>query len=82
MQLRSGQKGSAMGDIIKSVANSPFTQDIGKKLITKGISSIPSLFKRGSKKIKNKHLRKMVHSEIMSDIVNQGARRLYGGTGL
>ena len=82
MQLRSGQKRNAMGDIIKSVANSPFTQDIGKKLITKGINSIPSLFKRSSKKIKNKHLRKVVQSEIMSDIVNQGARRLYGGTGL
>ena len=35
MQLRSGQKWSGMGDIIKSVANSPFMQDIGKKLITK-----------------------------------------------
>ena len=35
IQLRSGQKWSGMGDIIKSVANSPFMQDIGKKLITK-----------------------------------------------
>ena len=82
MQLRSGQRGRDMGDVVKSVANNPFVQDLGKKLISKGISSIPFLFKRGIKKIKNKHLRKMAQSDIMSDVVKKGTRRLYGGIGL
>ena len=82
MNLRSGQKGRAIGDVFRSVANSPFVQDIDKKLISKAVNSIPSLFKKGSKKIKNKHLRNVVQSEIMSDIVNKGTRRLYGGIGL
>ena len=80
--LKSGQKGSGISDIARSVANSPFAQDITKKLISKGINSIPSLFKRGSKKIKNKHLRNIAQSEIMSDIVNEGTRALHGGIGL
>ena len=82
MNLRNGQKRRAIGDVFRSVANSPFVQDIGKKLISKAVNSIPSLFKKGSKKIKNKHLRNVVQSEIMSDIVNKGTRRLYGGIGL
>ena len=56
-RLRSGPKGSGISDIARSIANSPFAQDIGRKLISKGINSIPSLFRRGSKKVKNKHLR-------------------------
>ena len=75
--LKSGQKGSGRSDIARSVANSPFAQDITKKLISKGINSIPSLFKRGSKKIKNN----IAQSEIMSDIVNEGTRTLHGGIG-
>ena len=77
-----GQKGRGLGDVFKAVANSPFAQEIGKKIVTKGVNSIPSLFKRGTKKIRNKHLRKMAESEIMSDIVDEGTRRLYGGIGL
>ena len=77
-----GQKGGGLGDVFKAVANSPFAQEIGKKIVTKGVNSISSLFKRGTKKIRNKHLRKMAESEIMSDIVDEGTRRLYGGIGL
>ena len=80
--LRSGQKGSGINDIARSIANSPFAQDIGRKLISKGIKSIPSLFRRSSKEIKNKHLRNIFQSEIMSDIINQGTNKLHGGIGL
>ena len=78
-RLSSGQKGSGIGNIARSVANDSFVRDIGKKLISKGINSIPSLFKKGSNKIKNKRLKKIAQSEIMSDIVNKGTNRLHGG---
>ena len=56
---RKKQKGKGIIDVAKSVANSPYLQEVGKKLISKGINSIPSLFRRGTKKIKNKRLRQL-----------------------
>ena len=77
-----GQIGRGLGDVMKAVASSPFAQEIGKNIITKSVNAITSIFKRGTKKIKNKHLRKMAKSEIVPDIVDEGTRRLYGGIGL
>ena len=37
-------KGKGISDVAKSVASSPYLQEVGKKLISKGINSIPSLF--------------------------------------
>ena len=51
-------RGRGLNDVAKSVANNPFAQDIGKKLIKKGINSIPYLYNRATKKIKNKNLKK------------------------
>ena len=48
------QKGKGISDVARTVASNPYLQEIGKKLLSKGINSIPSLFRRGSKKIKNK----------------------------
>ena len=73
------QKGKGISDVAKTVASNPYLQEVGKKLISKGISSIPSLFKRGTKKIKNKGLRQIAQSEIVADLVNKGATRLHGG---
>ena len=78
------QGGKGLGDIVKTVANNPYAQEIGKRLVTKGINYIPTLFKKGTKKTKqkNKHLRKMAQSDIVEDLVNEGTRRLHGGIGL
>ena len=37
------------------------------------------MFRRGTKKIKNKRLRKIAQSEIVAGLVNKGTTRLHGG---
>ena len=76
------QKGKGLSDVARTVANNPYLQDIGKKLFSKGINSIPSLFKRGSKKIKSKRLKQIAQSEIVADLIDKGTTRLHGGIGL
>ena len=76
---RKNQKGKGISGVAKSVANSPYLQEVGKKLISKGINSIPSLFRRGTKKIKNKRLRQIAKSDIALDLVNKGTAKLHGG---
>ena len=64
---RAGRKGAArdaawhrgnrlrrrgLSDAAKSVANSPFAQEIGKKLLKKGVNSIPYLYNKAAKKNK------------------------------
>ena len=73
------QKGKGISDVARLVANSPYLQEVGKKLISKGINSIPSIFRRETKKIKNKRLRQIAQSEIVADLVNKGTTRLHGG---
>ena len=69
-----GDKGIA--ELAKTVATNPYAQEIGKKLLTKGIGYLPKLFRRGTSKIKNKHLRKIAQSEIAEELVNRGTKRL------
>ena len=76
---RKKQKGKGIADVAKTVASNPYLQEVGKKLISKGINSIPSLFRRGTKKIKNKRLRQIAQSEIALDLVNKGTAKLHGG---
>ena len=71
------QKGKGISDVAKTVASNPYLQEVGKKLISKGISSIPSLFKKGTKKIKNQRLRQIAQSEIVADLVDKGTTRLH-----
>ena len=56
---RQRQAGKGLGDVVKAVASNPYAQEIGKKILTKGINYLPALFKKGTKKIKNKHLRRL-----------------------
>ena len=76
---RKKQKGKGISDVAKSVANSPYLQEVGRKLISKGINSIPSLFRRGTKNIKNKRLRQIAESEIALDLINKGTAKLHSG---
>ena len=73
------QKGKGITDVAKTVASNPYLQELGKKLISKGINSIPSLFRRGTKKIKNKRLRQIAQSKIALDLINKGTAKLHGG---
>ena len=45
-------------------------------MITKGINYLPTLFKKGTKRIKNKHLRNIAQSDIAEETVNRGTNRL------
>ena len=76
------QRGKGFGNVAKTIANSPYVQNVGKQLISKGINAIPSLFRRGTNKVKNKRLKKILQSEIAEELVNRGTTKLYGGIGL
>ena len=65
-----------IGDVAKAIASNPYAQEIGKRMLTKGINYLPTLFKRGTNRIKNRHLRNIAQSDIAEDIVNRGTRRL------
>ena len=73
------QKGKGLSDVAKTVANNPCFQEVSKKIISKGINSIPSLYKRGTKKVKNNRLKRVLQSDIAIDLVNRGTKRLHGG---
>ena len=73
------QKGKGLSDVAKTVANNPYFQEVSKKIISKGINSIPSLYKRGTKKVKNNRLKRVLQSDIAIDLVNTGTKRLHGG---
>ena len=44
---------------------------LGKKLINKGIDSIPSVFKYGVSKIKNKNVQRALNSDIENYVVDE-----------
>ena len=49
--------------------------EFGKKLINKGIDSIPSILKFGAKKVKNKNSKRVLESEIADMVVNEAQSR-------
>ena len=64
------QKGKGLSDVAKTIVNNPYLQEVSKKIISKGINSIPSLFKKGTNKVKNKRLRSVLQSDIAMEIAN------------
>ena len=50
--------------------------DIGKKLINKGIGSIPNIFKFGASKIKNKTVNCALNSGIADLVVNEAQKKV------
>ena len=73
---RQRQGGKGLVDVLKTVASNPYAQEVGKKILTKGINAIPALFKKETKRIKNKHLRRLAQSEIALYMVDRGTKRL------
>ena len=68
--------GRGISDVAKSIASNPYAQEIGKRMLTKGIGYLPKLFKKGTSRIKNKHLRSIAQSEIAEELGNRGTKRL------
>ena len=73
------QKGKGLSDVAKTVASNPYLQEVGRKLISKDTNSVPSLFRKGTKKVNNKRLKRILQSDIALDLVNRGTKRLHGG---
>ena len=49
--------------------------EFGKKLISKGIDNIPTIFKFGVSKIKNKNVKKALSSDIADIVVDKAQNR-------
>ena len=73
---RQRQEGKSLADVLKTVASNLYAQEVGKKILKKGINAIPALLKKGTKRIKNKHLRRLAQSEIALDMADRGIKRL------
>ena len=48
---------------------------IGKKLINKGIESIPNIFKYGVSKVKNKNIQRALNSDISNYVVEEAQNK-------
>ena len=69
-------KGRGLTDVAKSTASNPHVQEFDKRLIRREIKSLPGLYKRATKKIKNKNLRSIAQSNIANMVVNEGVDRV------
>ena len=83
------QRGSGLAsDLAKTgleIGSKASGSEFGRKLINKGIDSIPSLFRFGAKKVKNKNIKRALKSEIADMVVNEAqsrARKKYDSTNL
>ena len=68
------QVGSRMSTLLKTgviLGSQAINSTIGKKLIDKGINSIPNIFRFGRKKVKNKKLKKILKSDVADLVVNE-----------
>ena len=86
---RVNQTGSGMeSNLLKAgldLGSTALGSEFGKKLINKGIDNIPSLFKFGASKVKNKNVKKAFDSEIADMVVSEAqgrARKKYNSTNL
>ena len=62
--------GSDLAKIGLSIGSKAINFSLGKKLINKGIDSIPSIFKYGVSKIKNKDVKRAMSSDIANMVVD------------
>ena len=83
------QRGTGLAsDLAKTgveLGSKALDSEFGRKLINKGIDSIPSLFRFGAKKVKNKNIKRALESEIADMVVNKvqsRARKKYNSTNL
>ena len=73
------QLGKGLGsNLIKAgfdLGSKALGSEFGKKLINKGIDNIPSIFKFGVSKIKNKNVKKALSSDIADMVVDEAQNR-------
>ena len=78
-RLAVAQSGSGLGsNLLKSgieLGSKAIGSEFGKKLINKGIDSIPNIFKFGVSKIKNKNVKRAMKSDIAKMVVNEAKNR-------
>ena len=70
-----GMMGRGIGDVAKTIATNPYVQEFGKGLLTKGRKSLQGLYRKATKRIKNKHLRSIAQSDIANMVVNEGVNK-------
>ena len=74
------QVGSGMGSTLLktgvSLGSQAINSTIGKKLIDKGINSIPNIFRFGRKKVKNKKSKKILKSDVADLVVNETQKKV------
>ena len=68
-------KGRGFADVSKTIASNPYMQEIGKKIITKGIEALPKLYKRATNRIKNDNLRDLAQSDVANYIIERVVER-------
>ena len=72
---RRGQTGKGIVDNLANLGirlgSQAINSSFGKKLISKGIDSIPSIFKYGVSKIKNKNVQRALDSDIANLVVDE-----------
>ena len=73
------QTGKGLGDAVKAVAENPYVQEVDRKLINQGISSLPKLYKRATGRIKSKNLRKLAQSDAANYIVEKSVEKGFEG---
>ena len=83
------QRGSSLAsDLAKTgleLGSRALSSEFGRKLINKGIDSIPSIFTFDAKNVKNKNIKRALESEIADMVVNEAqsrARKKYDSTNL
>ena len=74
-KLRLTQTGPGIvGDLAKlgiSMGSKAINSVLGKKLIGEGIKQVPSLYKYGTSKIKNKNIQRELNSDIANNVVEE-----------
>ena len=73
-QVESGM-GSTLLKTGVSLGSQAINSTIGKKLIDKGINSIPNIFCFGRKKVKNKKLKKILKSDVADLVVSEAQKK-------
>ena len=74
------QSGKGLGENLVKMAldlgSRALNSSIGKKLINKGIDSVPNIFKYGVSKVENKNFKKVMNSDIANMEVNEAQNKV------
>ena len=74
------QSGKGLGENLAKISlglgSRALNSSIGNKIISKGIVSIPNIFKYGVSKVKNKNLKRAMRSDIANMVVDKAQRKI------